>query len=409
MKAYVALGTAILFGIFLMPGLVHAASGDAEAALFEYLNDEWVEVGTTDVPLTVSADVNGEVGDELVTGARYGSAPVVRITNPAQETMLEFAAYDPGMLKGFDFAVGDLDGDNLPEIITAAGPGTNGHVRIMNWLGAPKLFASGIFPFGQTNRGGAFVGTADLDGNGVDELLIGSGSGAATRIQIWSGVYGFMGEFVPFEDSEYGVHVSGADLNGDGRDEIIAAQAYGGGKLRVFDGLTWTLLSNLAPFGDEFDGGVRAAARRASNPEVDGLVVSRAGDSIDSRPWLPQYIAVDISEQRLYAYEFGNLVHTFLVSTGLPTHPTPIGEWSALAKPEFVHYMWSYGENDPNNYDLGVVQWNVRFFPHIYIHYAPWHNNFGRRMSHGCVNVDKSNAEWIWNWTTVGMPITVRW
>jgi len=409
MKARVAFGTAILFGIFMMPGLVHAAHDGAEAALFEYLHGEWLDVGTAQFEQAEVADVNGDGDPEMVFGAIYGEAPVVRITNAVQETLFEFAAYDPGMLRGFDFAVGDLDGDGTPEIITAAGPGTNGHVRIVDWLGQPKLFTSGIFPFGQDNRGGAFVATANLFGDNTDELLIGSGSGSDARIQVWSGLYGFMGEFTAFEDSEYGVRVAGADLNGDGRDEIIVGQAFGGGRLRVFDGFTFTRLTEFAPFGEEFDGGIMIDSLRMDNPGVDGLAVQRVGDSIANRPWLPQYIAIDISEQRLYAYEFGHLTNTFLVSTGRYEYPTPVGEWKALANPEFVHYTWSYGEDHPENYDLGIVQYNIRFYPHIYIHYAPWHNNFGQRMSHGCVNVNRTNAEWIWKWTEVGTPITVRW
>ncbi len=409
MKARVAFGTAILFGIFMMPGLVHATHDGAEAALFEYLQGEWVDVGTAEFEQAEVADVNSDDEIELVFGAIYGEAPVVRIANSEQETLYEFAAYDPGMLRGFDFTVGDLDGDGTPEIITAAGPGTNGHVRIVDWLGQPKLFPTGIFPFGQDNRGGAFVASVNLYGDSTDELLIGSGSGSDARVQVWSGLYGFMGEFSAFEDSKYGVRVVGADLNGDGRDEIIVGQAFGGGHLRVFEGFTFSRLTEFAPFGEDFDGGIKIDSLHMNNPGVDGLAIQRVGDSIANRPWLPQYIVIDISEQRLYAYEFGHLAKTFLVSTGRHDFPTPIGEFSALAKPEFVHYTWSYGEDHPENYDLGVVQYNVRFYPHIYIHYAPWHNNFGRRMSHGCVNVNRTNAEWIWIWTEVGTPTIVRW
>jgi len=410
MKAYAVMGTAILFGILMMPGLAHAATEGTNAALFEYLDGEWLDLGTANMETGLAADVNGDGILELVYGAAYGEDPIVRITNTANEILVEFAAYDPGMLRGFDLTVGDLNGDGAAEIITAAGPGTNGHVRILNWLGVPQIFKSGIFPFGQNNRGGAFVGTADIIGGGPKELLIGAGAGSPARVQAWSGRYGYLGGFSPFDEEEqYGVRVTGADLNSDGRDEIIAGQAFGGGKLRVFDGLTFVRQTELAPFGEEFSGGLRIASLHMDNPGVDGLAVSQVGESLENRPWLPQYVTIDISEQRLRAYEFGREVRTFLVSTGRWDYPTPVGEWSALAKPEYVHYMWSYGEDHPENYDLGLVQWNVRFFPHVYIHYAPWHNNFGRRMSHGCVNVDKTNAEWIWNWTTVGMPINVKW
>ena len=36
----------------------------------------------------------------------------------------------------------------------------------------------------------------------------------------------------------------------------------------------------------------------------------------------------------------------------------------------------------------------------IAIHAAFWHNDFGTRRSHGCVNVTAPDAKWIWCWTT---------
>jgi hypothetical protein len=410
MKVYAVMGTAILFGFLMMPAVSQAAVEGTEAALFEYLEDEWLDLGTTDLRPGIKADVNGDGFPEMVYGAGYGEEPIIRIANLAGETLFEFAVYDPGMLSGFDLAVGDLNGDGKAELIAAAGPGTNGHVRIIDWLGQPVIYKDGIFPFGRDSQGGAFVGVADVIAGGPVELLIGSGAGATPQLQVWSGRYGYLGSFAPFDnDEKFGVRVAGADLNGDGRDEVVAAQAYSGGKLHVYDGLTMTQLSALEPLGEDFDGGLQIAAHHMSNPGVDGLAIAPFGENAANRPWLPQYITIDISEQRLRAYEFGREIRTFLVSTGRWDYPTPLGEFSALAKPEFVHYRWSYGEDHPENYDLGLVQWNIRFYPHVYIHYAPWHNNFGRRMSHGCVNVNRTNAEWIYGWTQVSTPITVKW
>ena len=71
-------------------------------------------------------------------------------------------------------------------------------------------------------------------------------------------------------------------------------------------------------------------------------------------------------------------------------------------------YRWSYGPDNPDNFDLGRVSWNLLILPRIYIHYAPWHNNFGHRMSHGCVSVDKVNAEWICDRAAVGEPADIN-
>ena len=118
-------------------------------------------------------------------------------------------------------------------------------------------------------------------------------------------------------------------------------------------------------------------------------------------------IDVDVSQQRLYAFEQGILRNSFLISSGR-NNTTPLGDHTVLAKVPLVHYAWNYGEGNPNNYDLGWIPYNLRFYPHIYIHYAPWHNNFGQPMSRGCVNVGLSNVQWIYEWAEEGIPVRVR-
>ena len=118
-------------------------------------------------------------------------------------------------------------------------------------------------------------------------------------------------------------------------------------------------------------------------------------------------ILVDTKTQRLYAYKDGVLENTFLISSGYG-NATPVGIHHILAKIPKVHYTWSYGENDPRNYDLGLVPYNLRIYPHIYLHYAYWHNNFGHKMSHGCVNVSLTDMKWLYEWTETGIEVEVK-
>jgi lipoprotein-anchoring transpeptidase ErfK/SrfK len=51
---------------------------------------------------------------------------------------------------------------------------------------------------------------------------------------------------------------------------------------------------------------------------------------------------------------------------------------------------------------------HVMFFYQGYaIHGAYWHNNFGSRASHGCVNVPLASAEWLFNFADVGTQVAV--
>ncbi|MCA9375967.1 MAG: L,D-transpeptidase [Candidatus Doudnabacteria bacterium] len=119
-------------------------------------------------------------------------------------------------------------------------------------------------------------------------------------------------------------------------------------------------------------------------------------------------VEVDLAQQALYAYEDGELINAFLISSGLPSMPTPAGEFEITRKKPVTTYRWNYGEGDPRNYDLAGVQWNMNLSGSLYwLHGAYWHNNFGYRMSHGCVNIATPDAGWLYEFTEVGTPVRI--
>lgn len=69
-------------------------------------------------------------------------------------------------------AVGDLDGDGRAEIIAASGPGGGPQVRIFNRNG--RLISNGFFAYGESDRSGVLVSTADIDFDGKDEIVTNS-------------------------------------------------------------------------------------------------------------------------------------------------------------------------------------------------------------------------------------------
>lgn len=111
-------------------------------------------------------------------------------------------------------------------------------------------------------------------------------------------------------------------------------------------------------------------------------------------------IVVSVSTQRIYAYENGELIRSHLVSTGLPKTPTVLGDYSVYVK---------YVADDMSgpDYFLPQVPYTMYFFQGYAVHGTYWHNAFGRAMSHGCVNLPVSEAEWFFNWAQVGTPVRV--
>jgi lipoprotein-anchoring transpeptidase ErfK/SrfK len=112
-------------------------------------------------------------------------------------------------------------------------------------------------------------------------------------------------------------------------------------------------------------------------------------------------IEVDLSEQRLYAYEKGQLIKTFLVSTGIPGMDTQVGTFRITQK------IYSKNYSGPGYY-LPNTLWNMRFDGSRLLHSAYWHHDFGRRKSHGCVNMPIPEAEWMYVHTPMGTTVIVR-
>lgn len=111
-------------------------------------------------------------------------------------------------------------------------------------------------------------------------------------------------------------------------------------------------------------------------------------------------ILVSVSHQRIYAYENGHLVHSHLVSTGLPATPTVLGDYAV-----YVKYVAT--DMSGPDYYLPDVPYTMYFYQGYGIHGTYWHNNFGRPMSHGCVNLPTNEAEWFFNFASVGTPVRV--
>ncbi len=112
-------------------------------------------------------------------------------------------------------------------------------------------------------------------------------------------------------------------------------------------------------------------------------------------------VVVDLSEQRVYAFEDGGLVFTAIVSTGLPGTPTVLGDYKVY------HRLESQTMSGPGYY-LPGVQWVQYFYSGYALHGTYWHENFGQPMSHGCVNLRNEDALWLFQWATIGTPVHVQ-
>lgn len=142
--------------------------------------------------------------------------------------------------------------------------------------------------------------------------------------------------------------------------------------------------------------GVNAAAN--TNTYLEPTTGSPAGPA----PTITngKQIIVDLSEQRIYAYQNGELQRTVIVSTGLPGTPTVLGDYN-------IYWKLNAQTMSGPGYYLPGVPWVMYFYQGYAIHGTYWHNNFGQPMSHGCVNLPTEEALWFFNYAEVGTPVRV--
>jgi lipoprotein-anchoring transpeptidase ErfK/SrfK len=120
-------------------------------------------------------------------------------------------------------------------------------------------------------------------------------------------------------------------------------------------------------------------------------------DKSESGKW----IEVDLSDQRLYAHEGQSTVLTAIVSTGISVYPTRTGRFRVYAKYQ------STPMSGPGYY-LPGVPWTMFYSGNYAIHGTYWHNNFGRPMSHGCINMKTSEAKWLFQWAPKGTLVVIH-
>lgn len=115
-----------------------------------------------------------------------------------------------------------------------------------------------------------------------------------------------------------------------------------------------------------------------------------------------RWIDVNLSTQSVYAYEGDTVVNSFLVSTGTWQTPTVTGQYK-------IYVKYRYANMSGPGYFLPDVPYIMYFYKGYGLHGTYWHNNFGTPMSHGCVNLSIPDAEWLYNWASVGALVNVHY
>lgn len=129
-------------------------------------------------------------------------------------------------------------------------------------------------------------------------------------------------------------------------------------------------------------------------PQVLGPL---GADLPDGRRW----IEVDLSDQRLTAWQGETPVLQTIISSGRAQYPTVRGTYNVRVKLPLERMIGP-------GYDTPDVPWTMYFFRGYAIHGAYWHDNFGTPVSHGCVNMRPDEAKLLYDWAEVGTEVVVH-
>jgi lipoprotein-anchoring transpeptidase ErfK/SrfK len=184
----------------------------------------------------------------------------------------------------------------------------------------------------------------------------------------------------------------------------------------VFAGITWLNWRQIklagpklpADLSGQIDPSQKIAVYEGQKIEVPEVAISATPSLVLGATSANKWIEVDLSEQKVRAWEGGSLFLESLISTGLPWWPTPTGEFFIWAKARATKMEGGSGKY---YYNLPNVPYVMFFenaqnpgFRGFSLHGTYWHNDFGKVHSHGCVNLPTPIAARLYAWTEPAMP-----
>ncbi len=118
---------------------------------------------------------------------------------------------------------------------------------------------------------------------------------------------------------------------------------------------------------------------------------------VDTENW----IGIDLYEQTAVAYEGDKPVFATLIAAGLAQWPTRDGLYHIYFRRQ--RHTMNGGRPGYDFYYIEEVPWTMFFDEGRALHGAYWHDEFGYRHSHGCINLSLTDAHWLYQWVAEQM------
>ena len=220
---------------------------------------------------------------ELVTTAVYGG-PHVRVFDKDGNLLATFFAYNKNLRGEFNVITADINGDGYKEIITYPSQGFGPQIRVFDHRGQ---FIDDFFAYQTTFRSGIIVTSADINGDGIADLVVQPKSNGGPNIRVYNfntttEAFELLDWFMAYQDNFRGkLNLVTSDIDGDNTAEIILAPAEKGGpNVRVYKYNSTTkkmeLLDWFMAYQESYKRGVNIAVADVNNDDLNEIVTAPA-------------------------------------------------------------------------------------------------------------------------------------
>jgi len=215
------------------------------------------------------------VSQGLSWSTNSGNQVVVKKTNGTTSTVTVF----PGWSGGLRVAAADVTGDGVQDLVVVPTAGGAPNVVVIN--GDTLATAASFYAFAAGYKGGLTVAAGDLTGDGIADIVVGSGGGAQATVATFAGgTFNNLKNFFAYTGYTGQVNVGTVDVAGTGVRDIVTGTGLGTrGHVVVFDYGTLSVLSSFYAFAAGTTSGAYVAGGNL-NPAsaADEIAVGSGGN-----------------------------------------------------------------------------------------------------------------------------------